>query len=208
MSITGLFLVLFLVEHLIGNLLLLLGDNGLTFNAYSETMANNPIIRIVEIVLFLSVIIHPIQAWILTRKNKQARKIHYAVHKEGETSTWASRNMGILGLIILIFLVLHLANFFVSARFGDLGLDANGNKDIYSKVYESFTTVWYSLFYIFCFLGLGFHLIHGILSGFKTLGLSHKKYLPIVRGLGVFLTLIFTIGFISIPAYFLINMIL
>ncbi len=208
MSITGLFLVFFLIEHLAGNLLLLLGDHGLTFNAYSDTMANNPIIRIVEIILFLSLIIHPVQALILTQRNRGARKTGYAVSKAGETSSWASRNMGILGSILFVFLVLHIANFFVSARFGDLGIDANGNKDIYTKVVDSFSMAWYSLFYIFCFLALGFHLIHGILSGFKTLGLSHKKYLPVVKSIGIILTVLFTIGFISIPAYFLINMII
>jgi len=200
--------VLFLIEHLAGNLLLLLGDNGLTYNAYSDFMAANPLIRIVEIVLFLSLIYHPVEALILTLRNKRARPKGYKVNHPEENSTWYSRNMGILGLIILAFLVLHLTNFFYKARFADLSLDVNGNKDLYLVVKESFETAWYSIAYIVCFLALGFHLLHGIFSGFKTMGLSHKKYVPVVKWLGVVLTVIFTVGFIAIPAYFLLNSII
>lgn len=208
MSLSGLFLCFFLISHLSGNLLLFAGDDGLLFNAYSAFMSTNPLIRIVEIILFAAIFGHIIYAAIITIKNKKARKTGYEVSNAGDNSPWYSRWMGFLGMIILIFLVLHIANFFVAARFGDLPSDTNGNHDLFTVVKESFELWWYSLIYVLAMVALAFHLLHGVHSGFRSLGLGHRKYVPIIKGVAVFFALIFPIGFASMPIYFYLNSVL
>src|SRR5687767_11300680 len=107
MALTGLFLILFLIVHLIGNLQLLKHDGGQAFNVYAQTMTSNPLIMIVSYVNYTMIILHVIWAIILSRRNRIARGPEgYAVHNN--PSTWSSRNMGILGTLILIFLVIHM----------------------------------------------------------------------------------------------------
>lgn len=202
MSLTGLFLCTFMVAHFTGNMLLYLNDGGLTYNAFSHFMAHNPVIRIIEIVLFLSIIIHIIYAVILTRQNKMARGVGYSVYNGAAASSWFSRGMTFFGIILLIFLTLHIANFFVTARFGELGIDANGNEDLYAFVLKEFSIGWYAGFYFLAMIALCFHLVHGVQSAFRTLGLKHKKYLPVVKFLGLAFAIIFSLGFASMPVYF------
>ena len=116
MALTGLFLILFLVVHLIGNLQLLLPDNGESFNLYADSMAHNPLIRVVSIGNFAFILLHVIYSIILSRHNKNSRPVDYAVSKASTSSTWSSRNMGILGTAILIFLLVHLKGFYYEKR--------------------------------------------------------------------------------------------
>ena len=120
MSITGLFLCLFLVVHLIGNIQLFKDDGGQAFNAYSYFMTHFPPIKIVSYLLYASIIIHAVYALVLTINNKKARPVAYAAFKGEANSPWTSRNMGILGTIILIFLVVHMSNFWAQYHWGDL----------------------------------------------------------------------------------------
>ncbi len=123
MSITGLFLCSFLVIHLIGNLQLFKDDGGAAFNIYSKFMGHNPIIRTMEFVLLAGFLFHIWDAIALTRRNKSARSQGYAVNRSEQNSNWSSRNMGLLGTVILVFLIIHLYNFFWPARFGGLEHD-------------------------------------------------------------------------------------
>lgn len=111
MSLTGLFLCSFLIIHLIGNLQLFKNDSGQAFNAYAYFMTHFLPIKIISYVLYASIIIHAVYALILTLKNKKARPVEYASYKGDSNSPWTSRNMGILGTILLIFLVVHMSNF-------------------------------------------------------------------------------------------------
>ena len=120
MSLTGLFLVLFLVGHLVGNTLLFADDGGQSFNEYARFMTSNPVIQILSITTYVSVILHVIYSIIITRKNRQARPVSYAVSNSGENSLWTSRNMGILGTIVLIFLIIHLKSFWYEMKFGEM----------------------------------------------------------------------------------------
>lgn len=205
MSITGLFLCSFLVVHLIGNLQLFKDDGGEAFNIYSHFMATNPIIRTMEIVLVLGFLFHIYDAIVLTRKNKAARPIGYADSRPQENSTWSSRNMGLLGTVILVFLIIHLWNFFVPARFG--GLDGvvieNVEYDnLYLKVVQSFDIWWYVAIYVISMVALAYHLIHGFQSAFQSLGLDHKKYTPFIQKFGYAFSVIVCAGFAAIPLYF------
>jgi succinate dehydrogenase / fumarate reductase, cytochrome b subunit len=211
MSITGLFLCSFLVVHLIGNLTLFKGDDGATFNLYSHFMANNPIIRTMEIVLVLGFAFHIYDALVLTRRNKSARPVGYAENHPQENSNWSSRNMGLLGTVILVFLIIHLWNFFVPARFGGVagleGLEGvvieNVNYDnLYLKVVQSFQIWWYVVIYVVAMVALAYHLIHGFQSAFQSLGLTHKKYTPFIKTFGVIFSVAVCFGFAIIPIYF------
>jgi succinate dehydrogenase / fumarate reductase cytochrome b subunit len=117
--------------------------------------------------------------------------------------------MGLLGSIILIFLIVHLYNFFWRARFaGDLpkmgGADlATADYDnLYLAVVSSFQLWWYVLLYVAAQLSLGYHLWHGFRSGFQTLGLNHRKYMPVIKYAGYAFAVVVSAGFASMPLYF------
>ncbi|WP_439881961.1 succinate dehydrogenase cytochrome b subunit [Pontibacter sp. MBLB2868] len=202
MSITGLFLCSFLVVHLIGNFQLFKDDGGLAFNVYSEFMGHNPVIRTLEIVLLLGFIFHIYDAIVLTRKNKAARPVSYANNHPEENSTWSSRNMGLLGTVILVFLIIHLYNFFWRARFGDVPEDAAGVENLYMVVVDSFQMWWYVAIYVISMIALAYHLIHGFQSAFQTLGLTHKKYTPFIQAFGYAFSVLICLGFAIMPLYF------
>lgn len=201
MALTGLFLCLFLVGHLVGNLQLFIpGEAGrLQFNEYAKFMTSNPAVRVLSILTFLSVILHVIDAAVLTSKNKTARPLKYNHSKASENSIWSSRNMGILGTLILAFLVLHLSNFWYKTHFGGLELDANGNKDLYASVMFAFGQLWYVVVYVLAMIPIGFHLVHGFQSGFQSLGINHPKYSPVIKKIGLLFALIVPLAFALIP---------
>lgn len=198
MALTGLFLIVFLLEHLYTNLLLYKSDGGLAFIEASHSMVHNILIRIIEVVLFAAIIIHVIQALAVTIQNRKARPVKYAVSRTDNTSSWFSRNMGLTGSIILFFIVVHLNTFFVSYRITGLA----ENENIAWKVKEAFASGWYSLLYVVAVLFLGFHLNHGFQSAFQSMGFNNKKYASLLKNSGTALAIILTLGFISFPILF------
>jgi len=202
MSLTGLFLCSFLVVHLIGNLQLFKNDDGVAFNIYSHFMGTNPVIRTVEWLLVLGFGFHIYESWLLARRNKTARGTDYVVNHSEQNSRWQSRNMGLLGTIILIFLLVHLYNFFWRARFGDLDPDINNNADLYTLVVSSFHQWWYVALYVLAQVALCYHLLHGFRSSFQTLGLNHRKYTPAIQKIGYAFSVIVCLGFAIMPLYF------
>ena len=205
MSLTGLFLIIFLVVHLAGNLQLLAGDNGEAFNAYAKFMTSNPIIKFTSYGLYAFIVLHIIMSLLLVIKNKQARPVGYAQVKGSANSAWTSRNMGILGTVILIFLVIHMRSFWFEMKFGTLPMDEFGNKDLYLIVAEAFSQWWYVALYVVSMIGLGFHLSHGFSSAFQTLGINHKKYTPFIKGLGIVYAIAIPAAFAAIPLYMFFN---
>jgi len=160
MSITGLFLMLFLLVHLGTNLLLLVG-NGELYNKAAHTLATTPLLKAVEMLLALGFIFHILYATTITLKNRKARPVGYAKTGTNELTSWSSKNMYILGFTILAFLVLHLINFFLKLRFGDVPYISydNGITQIhnsYQLVSEFFISYWwYNLIYIVSAILLG-----------------------------------------------------
>lgn len=118
MALTGLFLCTFLVVHLTGNLQLLKSDNGLAFNEYAVFMTTFPLIKFVSYGLYAIILYHAIMGLYLASKNSAARKGKYAVTAGNDTSFWASRWMGVLGTIILVFIVVHMGDFWFEYKFG------------------------------------------------------------------------------------------
>ena len=203
MSLTGLFLCTFLVVHLVGNLQLFRNDHGLAFNVYSHFMGTNPVIRTIEWGLVLGFGAHIYQAYALALKNKKARSQGYVVNHSEQNSEWTSRNMAILGTVILVFLIVHLYNFFWRARFGELDPDINHNDDLYTLVVSSFKQWWYVALYVAAQVALGYHLWHGFRSGFQTLGLNHRKYTPLIKYVGYAFSVLVAAGFAAMPLYFI-----
>ena len=201
MALTGLFLCVFLIGHLVGNLQLFIpGEEGrLVFNEYAKFMTTNPVVRVLSILTFTSIILHVVDAAVLTKHNKLARPINYNKTNPGANSIWSSRNMGILGTLILAFIILHLSNFWYRTHFGELGMDANQNKDLYAAVAFTFNQWWYVVIYVLAMIPIGFHLVHGFQSGFQTLGINHAKYSPIIKKVGFAFALLIPIAFAIIP---------
>ncbi|MBL6445300.1 succinate dehydrogenase cytochrome b subunit [Fulvivirga sp. 29W222] len=201
MALTGLFLVIFLVVHLSGNLQLLLNDEGRAFNVYAKFMTTNPLIKTTSFILYATFIIHIVWAIMLTVNNKKSRPVGYA-KVSGSNSTWSSRNMGILGTIIFIFLVIHLKNFWYVMHWGPVEMvkyDGVEYKDLYATVDVAFSQLWYVVLYVVAMLGLMFHLFHGFASAFQTLGLNHVKYNPVIKFVGAAFAIIVPAMFAAIP---------
>ena len=108
--------------------------------------------------------------------------------------------MGILGSLLLMFLVIHLANFWVKSRFTGLpGTDANGNDNLYIVMLEVFKNPLFVAVYLLGVISLAFHLLHGFPSAFQSLGLNHKKYNPLIKGVGFWFTIIVCLLFAAMP---------
>ncbi len=200
MGLTGLFLISFLVVHCFLNSFIFFNDGGLMFNTGAHFMATNWLIRAMEVVLMLGIIIHIVQALVLTMENKKARPVAYAQINGAANSTWYSRSMGLLGTLLLIFLIIHLAHFWVKSRFTGLpGEDANGHENLYAVMQETFKYAWVVAVYCLAMISLAYHLMHGFQSAFQTLGLNHKKYTPAIKAIGFWFSIIVPLIFAAMP---------
>ena len=192
-ALTGLFLILFLIVHLYDNVFLFFGEQA--FNAKAQELLSNPFIRVVEVLLFLSLIFHIIYGIYITAKNKQARNVGYK--KIDWQTPFYKRMMWLSGTVIFIFLVVHLQTFLVPYRITG---EANS---LYQLVVLSFKSPWYTGFYILAFIFLGFHLLHAWESAFQTLGFNHPVFTPIIKLIGWILAIGIPLGYsiIAIGAY-------
>jgi succinate dehydrogenase / fumarate reductase cytochrome b subunit len=163
-------------------------------------MAHNWLIRAGELVLFAGLIAHIVQALILTLENKKARPIGYAKIDGKANSSWYSRSMGLLGTLLLIFLIIHLTHFWVKSRFTGLpGHDVNGNENLYAVMQETFTMLWVVVLYALSMISLAYHLLHGFQSAFQTLGLNHKMYTPLIKKTGIAFSILIPLIFALMP---------
>jgi succinate dehydrogenase / fumarate reductase, cytochrome b subunit len=204
MSLTGLFLMLFLVIHLLGNLQLLADDGGEAFNTYAFFMTHNPLIKLISYSLYFFILLHAYQGIALWLYNRSARgNSRYAVQHTRNTER-TSRNMAWLGIVIFIFLILHLWQFWLQMKMGVLPpveVEAYDHpvQNLYLPVMEAFANPLYVLFYVVCMVVVGFHLWHGFWSAFQTLGLSHKRYTPLIKTVGYVYSVGMAVGFAIIP---------
>ena len=211
MSVTGLFLVSFIAVHLTVNLFLILDDTGKLFNQGAHFMETNPLIRILEPILGLGFMIHIIWSFFLEYQNWRARPIKYSKKDVGDSSSWASRNMLVLGALVLVFLVMHIIDFYWVIRFTPQSLESTiiGGSEVdntYALVSDLFiNSTVYDIFYVIGAILLGFHLSHGFWSAFQTLGLSNQHWMKRLQFLGKVYAVIVAVGFSVIPLYFLIK---
>ncbi|MBS0619142.1 MAG: succinate dehydrogenase cytochrome b subunit [Spirochaetes bacterium] len=199
MALSGLFLISFLPVHLAGNLLLFKSDGGAAFDAYSLFMSTSALIRVLEVTLVLGFLVHIVDGIILTMKNKAARPIGYK-GGSGKVQSFFSKFMAPTGMIILIYLIIHINSFTLKHRIYEVG-----NLKFYDTVKTAFELQWggfYAWFYVLAMLLLAFHLNHGFQSAFQSLGLNHKKYTPLIKKLGLLYSIAIPVGFAAIPIFF------
>jgi succinate dehydrogenase / fumarate reductase cytochrome b subunit len=201
MSLAGIFLMLFLLVHLGINLLVIIFDDPMVYNKAAHFMSSNILIKIFEIALFGGILLHIIYALILQVQNWIARPQRYSKTNFSNTSFF-SKFMIHTALITLTFLVIHMADFYIKAKFGhaaEIDVDGVMYHDFASEIVDKFKMLPFVIFYIAAFIFLGFHLIHGFQSAFKTLGLDNKKYTPFIIALSNIYTVIIVGGFSIIP---------
>jgi succinate dehydrogenase / fumarate reductase cytochrome b subunit len=196
LGITGLFLISFLIVHVSLNSAIFLNDGGVTFNAGANFMAHNPVIRIVEIGLFAGLILHIVQALVLTLENKKARPVAYQVVNGSANSSWYSRSMGLLGSLLLLFLVVHLANFWLPTK---VAVFSHTEHNTFNNMKEVFAEWYIVVIYLVGVIGLLYHLLHGFQSAFQSLGINHKKYTPIIKKAGIWFSIIVCALFAAMP---------
>lgn len=205
-SLSGLFLLVFLLVHLGVNLTLFGGTD--TYNAAAHIMGTNPLILAMRPVLVLGFLVHIlVSAW-LWLGNRKARPQGYAAVDPAGGSTWASRNMLVLGALVFAFLVLHLSSFSIRLAFGSPPMtELHGVvvKDVYALVTATFGIWWYSILYVVATLLLGLHLSHGFQSAFQTLGLSDASWRRRWTLVGNLYSVIVAVGFASLPAFFFVR---
>ncbi|MFT4023993.1 MAG: succinate dehydrogenase cytochrome b subunit [Flavihumibacter sp.] len=210
MSLTGLFLISFLVIHASINACIFAdlpifdsNDNGEIFNKAAHFMGATILIRILEYGLFVGLLLHVYQGYLLTVQNKAKRSVGYAVNLGNRGSKWYSRSMGLLGTIILLFLIIHLAHFWVKARFTHtLAPDTYNGKemhDMFSEMKMVFSQPWVVIVYVLGCISLGYHLAHGFQSAFRTIGVHNHRYNIILTSLGYGFAIIVPLVFALMP---------
>ena len=196
MALTGIFLVLFLIIHAGINSSIFLNDNGETFTTLGHFMSHNWIVRFLEIGLFAGLIMHIIQGLVLWKQNRSARPVPY-YNKKDRGSTWYSRSMGILGTLLLIFLVIHISHFFVGTKIALYSGDQPHS--LFNEMKEVFSHWWIVAIYLGGIIALFWHLLHGFQSALQTLGLNNKKYTTIIKFIGIGYTVIICTLFALMP---------
>ncbi|MEE9437384.1 MAG: succinate dehydrogenase cytochrome b subunit [Saprospiraceae bacterium] len=197
MSLTGLFLIAFLKVHLIGNLQLLVNDGGESFNTYAKFMTTNPLIKFISWGLYLLILLHAVVGIMIYLKNRKAKGVKYT-GKQSADVTWASKNMALLGTLILAFILIHMGDFWWKMHNGV-------NVNLYEKVSTTFSNPIFVGFYVLAMIVLALHLWHGFKSAFQTLGLNHSKYNPIISFIGKAYSIIVPLAYAIIPIYFYFN---
>ncbi len=197
MAFTGLFLIIFLIVHAGINSCIFLNDGGETFNTVAHFMSHNWIVRFLEIGLMAGIIVHIIQGLMLWKQNAAARPVGYAVTKANKNSTWYSRSMGLLGTLVLLFLIMHLSHFYVGTKVALYSGDQPHN--LFEEMKDVFSDPLIVGLYLIGLVALFWHLIHGFQSAFQTFGLNHKRYTPIIKAAGWVYTIIIITAFALMP---------
>jgi len=195
----GILLSGFLITHLAGNLLMFVG--GEAFNHYAEVLEHNPFLPLAEVGLLMLFLLHIVLSLRATLANRAARPEGYQVYKGKGARTPGSRTMAITGLLILAFIIVHVATF--KYDFGGLkGQVAGQEESLFAHVVAWFANPWYAVFYVLAVGGVGLHLSHGVQSALQTFGLNHPRYTPLLKKAGLAFAFLIFVGFASLPVYF------
>ncbi len=211
MGLTGMFLVSFLLIHVGLNACIWANDGGEMFNKGAHFMGSMVVIRIMEIGLFAGIILHIVQGYMLTAQNNSKRAVGYQVDYGNRGSKWYSRSMGLLGTLILLFLVIHIYHFWTPSRLGGMwGVHElheaepynNGSvlvHDLYREMLIVFESPLVVLIYVVGVISLCYHLMHGFHSAFRTLGVHNRRYATLIRNIGYGYAIIVCLAFIMMP---------
>ena len=194
MAVSGLLLIGFLIAHLAGNLLIFSGDRGAAFDEYAAKLEANPLLPVVEVGLFVLFAVHILMALRVSSENRQARRRGYAVRSTMGERTLASASMLFTGIVVLAFLVVHIADF----RIGKRSMDpATGS--LAALVKKRLREPLGAAVYLAGVTALGIHLRHAFRSALQTLGVSHPRLNPLLVRLGWIIAIVLGVGFASFP---------
>ena len=191
MALTGLCFCGFLAAHLAGNLTLFSGRD--MFISYAEHLHSlGVLLTAMEWILLILAIVHVITGITLFVQNLGARPVRYKVNKSAGGRTWGSATMPYTGVLLLIFIIIHLLNF----HFVD-----KTDTTIYEIVTAAFNNGGYVILYVVAVLLVALHVSHGLWSAFQTLGANHPKYMPLIRTVGILFAVAVGVGFGALPIY-------
>ncbi len=205
MGLTGLGLISFLIIHAglnatIFNDLFDKNDNGDMFNRAAHFMGSSMVIRATEILLFIGIILHAVQGYVLEVQNRSKRRKGYVKNLGERGSKWYSRSMGILGTLLLLFLIMHIAHFWVPSRI--TGLEEVPGKNYHNLFYEMvvvFQNPLVVVLYIIGCISLAYHLLHGFQAAFRTFGVHNRRYLALLGTIGTLFSIIIPLVFALMP---------
>jgi succinate dehydrogenase / fumarate reductase, cytochrome b subunit len=204
MGLTGLFLISFLIVHCYVNSNVFFKNGEENFNRSAHFLGTNILVRIMEIGLFAGFLVHIIQGYVFEAINRGKRSNKYAVKSGNANATWYSRSMALLGTLILLFLIIHLAHFWVPSRFGGLQEVTYGNismHNLYVRMQEIFSQEWVVVLYVLGCFSLSWHLLHGFQSAFQTIGWNNKKYRRLIKNTGIAFSIIVPLIFALMPVF-------
>ncbi len=201
-AVTGIGLILFLIGHVLGNLTIFGGEQA--FNQYTYVLENlGWILYLLEAIIAIGFLLHAyvgISIWWNRRKARPEGYEKYQSRGGPSHNTWASRSMIFTGIVLFVFLIIHLDTF----KFGETAtimLDGNEARDLKALVIEKFQSPLYAFGYTAVMLLLGFHLSHGFWSAFTSLTMKHNRFSGIIYSVGIILAILLAVGFIFIPLY-------
>lgn len=212
MGLTGLFLISFLVVHVglnacVFNDLSIFdpNDNGRMFNKAAHFMGASVVIRILEIGLFIGFFIHIIQGYVLELQNRARRKKGYKVPMGSKGSAWYRKSMGLLGTLLLLFLIMHISHFWIPSRvtndlmpvrYGDGDTEYH---DLFARMVEVFQNPWIVTLYVIGCISLAWHLAHGFQSAFRTMGVHNHRFITLIKGVGIGFSILVPLLFALMP---------
>lgn len=199
MAITGLAWSLFVLTHMLGNLLIFVSADA--YNKYSHALISNPFLIVAEAGLLITILYHVVNGFWLTIENRKARSIKNAMPTNGaKAARFQSKYMAFHGTLLLVFIILHLITFKYGTHY-DTVVDGITMRDLHRLVIEVFQSPIYVAWYAVALVAIGFHLAHGFYSGFATLGAFHPKYSPALNKFGYVYAFVIAAGFLSQPIY-------
>jgi len=201
MALSGLFLLIFLLQHFVINFLSVISEDA--FNSASHFMGYNPIVQFIfQPILLFGVLFHLIMGMVLEYQNRKARSVNYAVNGAAANSTWMSRNMIITGLTVLAFMCLHFYDFwFPEIGYKYVSFLAEDPHRYYAELQHKFVNPVRVAIYCASFIFLALHLLHGFQSSFQSVGFRHNRYTPAIKKLGNIYAITIPLGFIVIALY-------
>ncbi|GHT67447.1 fumarate reductase [Bacteroidia bacterium] len=199
MSISGLFLIVFLLVHLSINLSAIASAEA--YNTACEFMNTNIFIQIMVPILALGFVVHIAMACWITLSNMLARPVNYAVSSNTKASSWASRNMFVLGIIVLGFLAVHLSHFWAKMQLAHF-LGQQEVASPYLLVKTTFETPLWAAVYLLWVVALWFHLCHGFWSAFQSIGANNSKWIPRLQCIAKIFATVIAIGFAVVVLWF------
>jgi succinate dehydrogenase / fumarate reductase cytochrome b subunit len=199
-AVSGLMLVFFIISHLAGNLFIFGGPEA--FNGYAEKLASmGPLLWVARVGLVTVFAMHIYFTFRVTLENLAARRTRYAVYRAVGERSYATRSMFITGVMILLFLFLHLWDFTLAEKEGPFSLVNEQQLGLYGLVWNRFLNPARAVVYVAAMCAVGLHLAHAVESTFQTFGLHDERFMPLMRTLSAAFGLVIALGFSSIPVY-------